>query len=301
MSKQKETSPVRQSRCRSDRDLSRATFPLRLKRIATNRMNFHRPKSVHHNRLVRLKITGLKTAADPSFSNKITEIIKNQVEQQEWVNTKNHKTSNFDVPLYSCSEIYTPDRCGNRFRKFVVKRNREELFKNSSSCSVIIHGFSQISLHSYLHNVKRQASSKIASLTSRVEPLAILEKVYPPALFQVFICFKFIALRLKIETKFVWAKWRVKENETLLWEAHWPPLAILSWWHQQKTEKCTSIDCCGKFPLGVSNPSLYKFSDFLEKKVCHLFLADHIYISASKPFLHTACFTHNQMLSFGRR
>ena len=67
-----------------------------------------------------------------------------------------------------------------------------------------------------------------------------------------------------------------------------------------KQKKWTSIDCCVKFLLGVSNHhSLYNFSDFLEKMfVTSLMPA---IFSASKPFLHTLCFTHNQMFSFGKR
>ena len=37
----------------------------------------------------------------------------------------------------------------------------------------------------------------------------------------------------------------------------------------KKTEECTSIGCFPKFLLGVWNFSLYKFSDFLEKRFCH--------------------------------
>ena len=62
------------------------------------------------------------------------------------------------------------------------------------------------------------------------------------------------ALSLKIDrgTKFVWAKWHVAitQNETFLLEVHRSPL-VVSWWHEQKTEKKrTSIDCCVKFLLG---------------------------------------------------
>ena len=53
------------------------------------------------------------------------------------------------------------------------------------------------------------------------------------------------------------------------------PTVILFWWHQQKTEECTSIaiGCSAKFLRGVSNFSLYKFSDFLENRFCHCSLS----------------------------
>ena len=98
-------------------------------------------------------------------------------------------------------------------------------------------------------------------------------------------------LWLKFETKFIWAKWRVKVNETLVLEVHWPPLVILSWWHEHKTEKWTSIDCCAKFLLGVSNHSLYNFSDFLEKKFCHKSRACHIFCLQT---ISTHCLFHPQ-------
>ena len=42
---------------------------------------------------------------------------------------------------------------------------------------------------------------------------------------------------------------------------------------KKKTEECTSIWCSAKFLRGVWNFSLYKFSDFLEKRFCHCSLS----------------------------
>ena len=61
----------------------------------------------------------------------------------------------------------------------------------------------------------------------------------------------------------------VTKNEPSLLGVHWPPAVILIWWHQHKTNECTSIGCSAKFVPGVWNFSLYKFSDFLEKRVSH--------------------------------
>ena len=78
---------------------------------------------------------------------------------------------------------------------------------------------------------------------------------------------------IKNETTFVLEYWHFTKNERLLFGVHWPPVVILFWWHQQKTEECTSIGCSAKFLCGVWNFSLYKFSDFLEKTFCHCSLS----------------------------
>ena len=53
--------------------------------------------------------------------------------------------------------------------------------------------------------------------------------------------------------------------------------------------------CYYKNNYSVVMPSA-KFSDFLEKRFCLW----PVIFSASKPFEYSACFTHNQMFSFGR-
>ena len=93
-----------------------------------------------------------------------------------------------------------------------------------------------------------------------------------------------------METNFV-CEWHVTKIVTLHLEVHWPSVVILSWWHKQKTEKCTSSECSAKFLLGVSNHS-YMLSDFLEKKSCHLSLTCHLFCLQN--ICHAACFTHNQ-------
>ena len=82
---------------------------------------------------------------------------------------------------------------------------------------------------------------------------------------------------IKNETTFVLENWHVTKNEPLLFGVHWPTVVILLWWHQQKTEECTSIGCSAKFLRGVWNFSLYKFSDFLEKRFCHCSLSCQIF------------------------
>ena len=79
----------------------------------------------------------------------------------------------------------------------------------------------------------------------------------------------------------------------------------LFWWQQQKTKECTSIGCFAKFLFGVWNFSLYKFSDCLEKRFYHCSLSYQSFrhqILCIHCLLHppTACFTHNQIFSFGR-
>ena len=74
---------------------------------------------------------------------------------------------------------------------------------------------------------------------------------------------------IKIETNFVWEKWHFTTSKSLLLGVHWPLVVILVWWHQQKTKECTSFGCSAKFLLGVWDFSLYKFSHFLEKRLCH--------------------------------
>ena len=103
---------------------------------------------------------------------------------------------------------------------------------------------------------------------------------------------------IKIETNFVLEWWHVAKNDPLLFWVHWPPVVLLFWWHQQKTEECTSIGCFAKFLLGVWIFSLYNFSDFLEKRFCHRSLSCQFF--CHKPFLYTPCYTHNQIFSFGR-
>ena len=58
-----------------------------------------------------------------------------------------------------------------------------------------------------------------------------------------------------------------------------------------KKQKWTSINCCAKFLLGVSDHSLYNFSDFLEKKFCHKSRACHIFCLKN---ISTHCLFHPQ-------
>ena len=53
-----------------------------------------------------------------------------------------------------------------------------------------------------------------------------------------------------------------------------------------------------KFLRGVWNFSLYNFSDFLQKRFCHCSLSCQFF--ATKPFVYTPCYTHNQIFSVGR-
>ena len=45
-------------------------------------------------------------------------------------------------------------------------------------------------------------------------------------------------------------------------------------------EECTSIGCSAKFLRGLWNFSLYKFSDFLEKRFCHCSLSCQFFLMA---------------------
>ena len=78
-----------------------------------------------------------------------------------------------------------------------------------------------------------------------------------------------------------------------------PPVVILLWCHQQKTEACTSIGCSANFLLGVWNFSLYKLSDVLEKRFCHHSLYFVIFFCHQAIWhVYTAYFTHNQIFHF---
>ena len=127
----------------------------------------------------------------------------------------------------------------------------------------------------------RQVSSAPSSTKLTTSPLQTVKK-----------CKMYTVCCIKNETTFVLENWHVTINEPLLFGAHWPPVVILFWWHQQKTEECTSIGCSAKFLRGVWNFSLYKFSDFLEKRFCHCSLSFQFF--ATKPFVYTPCYTHNQ-------
>ena len=68
-----------------------------------------------------------------------------------------------------------------------------------------------------------------------------------------------------IETNFVLEWWHVTKIDPLLFGVHWPPVVLLFWWHQQKTEECTSIGCFAKFCVVCEIFLCATFQNFLRR------------------------------------
>ena len=110
------------------------------------------------------------------------------------------------------------------------------------------------------------------------------------SLTHIFI-FKLVPKSLKSGTNFVGKQWLATASEPLLsgsmTSCCHSVLTTSTTTKKKKTKECTSIGCSAKFLLGVLNFSLYKFSDFVEKRFCHCSLSFQFFF-----FFHQAICIH---------